>query len=99
MDFSQVDTSFDNWARENNLQVFKMYKDYEVRSVDIVKSSQSKWQLWLEPKSELKKCTIKYWNYGDQKHEITVPVSELKSTLELIHKTILSKKGWKGVNT
>lgn len=99
MDFSQVDIPFDDWAKDNNLQVFKMYKDYEVRSVDIAKSSQSKWQLWLEPKPEENKCTIKYWNYGDQKHEITVPVSELKNNLELIHKTILSKKGWKGVNT
>ena len=81
------------------MQVFDRYKDEEVRSVNIVKNSQTKWQLWLEPKPEINKCIIKYWNYSDQSHEVLVAVAELEDYLELIHEKIMSKKGWKGVST
>lgn len=90
MDFTQVDKLFEDWAKENSLPISKSYQDSEVRSVNIVTSAK-KWQLWLEPNTVDNSCTVKYWDYARQSHEITVPVSQLHSTLNTITKSILNK--------
>ena len=99
MDFSQVDVPFDEWAQDNGLQVFKHYKDYNVRSITIVKSTQSKWQMWLEPNPDMNQCIIKYWDYGSKRYEVLVSVEELKEILQKIYDVIISNKGDKSVNT
>ncbi|MCW9027782.1 MAG: hypothetical protein OQJ80_02525 [Kangiella sp.] len=90
MDFTQVEKPFEEWAKENNLPISRSYQDSEVRSVNLFTNNQTKkWQLWLEPNPKDDSCTIKYWDYAKQRHEMTVSVPKLKSALNKITESIL----------
>ncbi len=89
MDFSQIEKPLSEWATENNLHIFTMYKDEEVRTVDIMDDSNSRWQLWLEPNPKENKCAIHYWNFKDHQYKVESPVSELKKNLQMIYDRIM----------
>jgi len=88
--YKQVDRPFFEWAKSKNLHIYTQYKDYDVRSFDLVLSADLKWQIWLEPIPESGKCTIQYWDYKTNKYRKTVKVDKLKDTLDKIYNDILS---------
>src|SRR5947209_16462373 len=47
--FALVDPAINEWCSTHSLHLFTDYKDYDVRSVDIVGSNGKKCQVWIDP--------------------------------------------------
>ena len=88
MKFKKVDKVFSQWAQGSGLNVQIEYKGEEVRSTDILDSSNMKWQLWLVPVDSEEQCVIHYWNYKDISRHSKVLNSKLLQELGNIERSI-----------
>ena len=79
--FALVDPAIKQWCSRHSLQLFTDYKDYDVRSVDVVGSNGKKCQVWIDP-PEQENVTVHVWPYAPPHERITVPVPDIFSALE-----------------
>lgn len=57
------------------------YKDYDVRSVDIVGSNGMRCQIWIDP-PEYDSVTIHVWPYAPPHQRFTVAIAHIRTALE-----------------
>jgi hypothetical protein len=93
--FDKIDSVIRDWAKRSHLQLLTEYKDYEVRSVDVVDRFGNRCQVWIDP-PEKDSVTVHVWPYSAPHEKCTVSVSELDSCLNSAHQRalelLLSKK-------
>jgi hypothetical protein len=92
-DYSQIDPTLYSWAQNHKLHVFTVYKECEVRSVDVVSNSANRYQIWLDPPNEKNEISIHAWDYKKRKADIECSLSELENKLEEIYSMVLLWEG------
>ena len=71
MNYQIIDDVLDAWAKLHNLKVIKLYKDMQVRSVNIVDSTGAKYQIWIDPIEGKHEIKINYWDYKNKDRKST----------------------------
>lgn len=95
MKYNKIDIPLYQWARDKKLNIYTMYKDEEIRSIDIFnKTGTIKCQLWIIPQ-ENNQCEIHIWNYKGEKQGMlkkvfNLPISNLSFALDKAYETIQS---------
>lgn len=91
MNYQIVDNELDVWAKSHNLKIVKLYKDMDVRSVNILDASGHKYQIWIDSVEEKQKIKINYWDYKDKKGSIS---TEYRHFFESMEKSYEIVKDW-----
>jgi len=87
-----VEIAFREWAKDNQLRLVTETEGLEVQLVDIQKSSESIWSLWVEPILGDDQCWINYLDSENQHHELKEKIESLKETLDQVYKKILEEE-------
>ncbi len=91
-DYSKIDSVLFDWAKKHNLHIFKEYKDYEVRSINIVSNSGRKlYQIWIDAPDEKNESGIHAWDYKKERIDIQSSITDLSENLEKIYDAIIIK--------
>jgi hypothetical protein len=88
-DYSQIDPALYSWAQKHKLNVLTVYKDCEVRSVDVVRNSANRYQIWVDLPNEKNEVGIHAWDYKKRKADIECSLAELENKLEEIYSMVL----------
>jgi hypothetical protein len=89
MSYADIDPMINIWISQNNLFLVKSYQDYDVRSVELVDSKGTRYQIWIEePGKNIKICA---WDFKKRKIEIIANKSDL---LEKLDKALSTVKNW-----
>lgn len=84
-DYSQVDKPFREWTEENNLPVYTIDRDWEIRATKIELSSKASWNLWLNPNSEMGTCEICYTGTNPTRsYKHNVSIDQITSGLNVV---------------
>jgi len=79
--FALVDPAIRRWCEAHSLKLCTDYKDYDVRSVDVVGPSGKTCQVWIDP-PEQDSVTVHVWPYAPPHERFTVHVESIAATLE-----------------
>ena len=79
--YTLVDPAIRDWCRRHSLFLLTDYKDYDVRSVDVVSSRGRKCQVWIDP-PEHGAVTVHIWPYGPPHERLTTSIEDFAKTLE-----------------
>jgi len=88
MSYRKIDPIINDWACEKKLQVFTFYKDYEVRSIDLVDATGNRYQIWIEELDNEEKIGIHAWDYNKKKYDCFTTVPELHKCLDEIYQIV-----------
>lgn len=82
MSYARIDPILDRWAAANGLIVMTSYKEYEVRSIDLVDSQGARFQLWLDPPGETGRIGVHVWDYKKRRADYEVKLEDLADCLD-----------------
>ena len=86
--YAPIDGAIHHWCNAHLLHLFTDYKDYDVRSVDVVGSNGRRCQVWVDP-PEKGLVTIHIWPYAPPHERITVPIEDVALALEKAYEQAL----------
>jgi hypothetical protein len=87
--YSEIDSIIYAWAQRHSLHIYTKYKDYDVRSIDVVGNSGKRFQIWFDAPDERKEIGLHAWDYRKRKMDITSFLSDLNENLEKIYATVM----------
>lgn len=82
MSYARVDPILKQWAADKGLTVMTSYKDYEVRSIDLVDAQGARFQLWLDPPGESGRISVHVWDYRKRRADYEVQLDDLAECLD-----------------
>jgi len=91
MKYADLDPIIDRWAKKHSLVIYKSYKEYEVRSVDIVDKKGKRYQIWIDLLQNKNEIKVSAWDFREKKVQYDTDIKMLFDTLE---KTFSYVKGW-----
>jgi hypothetical protein len=85
--YGAVDPAISAWVAEHGLQLFKSFKDYEGRSVDIARPRQwfrtrSPFQIWVDVPDAGGFLVVHAWDRSKQKFEHRTRAEGIRSALD-----------------
>ena len=93
MKYDLIDPELYAWATDHGLQIFTEYKDYEVRSTDVVGNAGKKCQIWVEP-SRPGTFVVNIWNYKKKQAkritQLQASKADIRDKLEEAYQTAVS---------
>lgn len=89
MSYESIDAVIHGWARDHKLSVFTECKDYEVRSVDLVASDGTTYELWIDPPTKKGVVAVHAWDHEQTRLDYAVPVAELAIALDAVYSAVL----------
>src|SRR5262249_61554158 len=78
--YALVDSAIRQWCNAHSLTLVTDYKDYDVRSVDVVGPGGKKCQVWIDPPAH-DTVTVHIWPYAPPHERLTVPIEEIRDAL------------------
>ena len=81
-----------NWADKRNLLVYKIYKEIELRSFQIVDAKGRQYQLWVDAPDENELIGIHVWDLGKRRKDFIAQKETLFEQLEIAY---LYLENWK----
>ena len=91
MSYAIIDPIIKQWASQNNLVLTFNYKDYDVRSVEVVDSKGERFQIWIEEPLNNGEIKIVAWDYRKRKVEFAADKFDL---LQKLDKAFIAVKSW-----
>jgi len=82
MSYAGVDPILNQWAADHRLTVMTSYKDYEVRSIDLVDAQGVRFQLWLDPPGETGRIGVHVWDYRKRRADYGANLEDLAKCLD-----------------
>ena len=88
--FKDIDPILDKWLPKYGLMVFKEYKDYSVRSIEVIDDSGLSYHIWVEQSGNGGNYTVKaHWDLGKKVNRQRVTKSwEKASTIDQLFDTL-----------
>lgn len=94
MSYAYVDPILNRWTAVNGLTVMTSYKDYEVRSIDLVDAQGTRFQLWLDPPRGNGRVAVHVWDYRERRADYEVQLEDLAECLD---EALQAASKWAGV--
>ncbi len=69
MRYEKIDSILKNWADARSLHIYTIYKEVEVRSIEVVGNKNGRYQLWLDAPDEKGQVCIHIWDYKKRKKD------------------------------
>ena len=91
MSYKILDPILKRWAEKYELHIYTSFKDEEVRSIDIVSPTGTRFQLWLDEPGSSGKTTVHIWDYRKRRNDFNADLSNLESQLERAYSEV---KNW-----
>lgn len=82
MSYARIDPILDRWATANGLNVMTSYKDYEVRSIDLVDVRGTRFQVWIDPPGATGRIGVHVWDYRKRRADYEVQLEDLAECLD-----------------
>jgi hypothetical protein len=79
--YALVDPAIHQWCEAHSLRLYTTYKDYDVRSVDVIGKGGAKCQVWIDP-PEHDAVTIHIWPYAPPHERLSAPVEDIAGALD-----------------
>jgi hypothetical protein len=79
--YAVVDPAIRQWCEVHSLVLCTDFKDYDVRSVDVVGPGGRKCQVWIDPPED-GLVTVHIWPYAPPHKCLTVRVEDISKALE-----------------
>jgi hypothetical protein len=79
--YALVDPTIRRWCEAHSLTLYTDYKDYDVRTVDVVGPGGAKCQVWIDP-PEHGEVIIHICPYAPLHERLTVRVEDIAAALE-----------------
>lgn len=93
MSYSQIDPVLDRWAADQDLTVMTLYKDCEVRSIDLAGEEGCRFQLWVDPPEQAGKVCVHIWDYRKRRADYE---SELEDLVDCLDEALRTVSRWAG---
>ncbi len=90
MNYEILDPILESWARRHDLHIHRMHRDDPVRSLNVVSPAGQRFQMWLDPPSEIGDTAVHGWDFKDLRIEIHTIIEDLEKNLELVYREIVS---------
>ena len=78
--YALVDAAISDWCKRHSLSLVTDYKDYDVRSVDVVSAGRI-CQVWIDP-PEHGVVTVHIWPYGSPHKRLTTSIEDIAKALD-----------------
>lgn len=85
-----MDSILESWADSHGFHIHKIFKDVEVRTIDIVSPKGKRFQLWIDEPDQSGKTTIHVWDMKKRKKDFVTAQSTLTENLELAYQEVQS---------
>jgi len=95
MSYARVDPILNRWAADHGLTVMTSYKDYEVRSIDLVDAQGARYQLWLDPPGETGRVGVHVWDYRKRRADYE---GKLEDLIQCLDEALQAASEWAGVD-
>lgn len=82
MSFEIIDPVIFEWGRRINYPVDTEYKDFEVRSVEMVSPDCRRFQIWIDPPDPSGSTMVHLWDYKKRSIEKRADVNSLAAALD-----------------
>lgn len=77
--FAQFDPIIEQWSSDRQIPLFTRYKDEDVRSFQVVGSSGTECQIWIEVGERV---TVSVWDYGKRRQDLEADADSLRARLD-----------------
>lgn len=82
MSYSIVDPILEDWAKIHELIIQKIFKEVEVRSIDMVSPEGKRFQIWIDEPDQAGNTGVHVWDMKKKKRDFTATKLSLKNMLE-----------------
>ena len=82
MNYTVIDPIINTWADSHGLHIQNVFKDTEVRSIDIVGSQGKRIQLWIDEPDKVGNTTIHIWDMKKRSKDFVASKFSLRDKLE-----------------
>lgn len=93
MSYQLIDPIIFPWANIHSLHISTIYKDEEVRSIDLINAKGERFQIWFDLPVR-NRIIVHAWNYKKKKERVqkdwSVDIEKLESTLTEVLNTVHS---------
>ena len=89
MNYAEIDKVLTPWSQRHGLHVSTKHRDEEVRSIDVVDDTGSRYQIWLADALEAAKVKVSAWDYKDKKKTVASNLPDLEQVLEAIYSEVM----------
>ena len=86
MSYSAVDLVLHDWTSRKGLRIYKLYKDTEVRSIEIVSPQGKRFQLWIDEPSQTGDIGIHIWDMKKKRKDYSASSASFENVLEEAYK-------------
>ena len=81
-----IDRILKDWARRNSLTLHTVYKEIEIRSVEIVDKGGSRFQIWVDAPDDAGQIGLHVWDFKRKRRDFLVASVDLNEYLENVLK-------------
>ena len=89
MTYNKIDPKINNWINKFDLKLLKEYKDYDVRTVEIVDKKGNKYQIWIDPPNKNEEVGIHAWDYKHKRIDRKTSIDTLEKSLDTIYGDVI----------
>jgi len=82
MSYASIDSIINEWVRARSLTLFKLYKESEVRAVDVVNQHGLRCQIWVDEPDSSGKVGVHAWDYKRKRNDYDVTIDRLSACLD-----------------
>lgn len=82
MNYTLIDSILEVWADNHALHVQTEFKDFEVRSIDIVSPEGVRFQLWVDKPNQDGDTNVHVWDMRKRRKDFPTTLAVLENQLE-----------------
>jgi len=82
MTYLSIDSIINEWVAAHRLTLFTVYKEIDVRSIDVVNQRGRRCQIWIDEPDNTGKVGVHAWDYKKQRKDYIIPISDLFACLD-----------------
>ena len=94
MNYTLIDPILNAWADSRKLHIQTIFKDMEIRSVDIIDSQGKRFQLWVDEPDKAGNTMVHIWDMKKKREDFIASKFSLKDKLENAYRCA---KNWSSV--
>ncbi|MFO8011462.1 MAG: hypothetical protein R6U89_11750 [Dehalococcoidia bacterium] len=90
MSYANIDPLIQKWADKYHLRIAREYKEYEVRTTDVIDKGGKKYQIWIDTPDNKGNISVHAWDYKKRRVDFMTTTSDLHNALESAYGVVLS---------
>ncbi len=90
MSYGVADSVLEPWAASHELHIHTLFKDVEVRSIDVVSKNGKRFQIWIDPPDQAGTTEVHVWDMKNRRMDYSATLATLENQLEAAYQQAIN---------